>query len=392
MRVSRDDATDLLRSVGFKSQLEEMSETELSTKLVKLPDLDLKARPSSKRLKELLEDVMIAAKQEEGIVVTASGEENASVKTEVADEETVGVSVPTTDRWRLLSPHKVVKVTPELAAKFRDMAKFPRERSLTKSRREFLRNVIDRGEWRGNTWASVKVGEKTYRLNGRGSSTAFCDLFEAGKGDIEAMVTVERYECDSMEDAAALWATFDPKQSARSKGNLLQAYAAGDESLVGLPGQVIKLAAAGLGFASYEKEYRKKTVENQARLILDHSDFVVWLGEMLDVKKSDAPHVFRAPVVAAMFKTYESSKGRATEFWKAVRDDCDDPKTDPKRVLRNWLQTHTFGAPSGKTELKPANDHAGYVVCLEAWNACVSEDGKWKPSKYTAKTTTPKVL
>lgn len=411
MRVDRGDAIALLKAVGFKAKVEKFTDAELSAKLSKFPKLDLE-EPESKQLKTLLDDVLNAAEQEEGIVITDADEEkeaereesvaksgstktvnktkNKAAATEVA-QETNGVHVHATDRWRLIGPAKVVKVTSELAEKFRDMEKFPRERTLTKSRRDFLKGKIAAGEWRGNTWASVMVDGTTYRLNGRGSATAFCDLFAEGKEDIEAVVTVERYECDTMEQAAALWATFDPKQSARSKGNLLQAYASGSSVLVELPGQIIKLAAAGLGFAMFEKEYRKKTVENQAKLILDHDDFVEWLAKTLDVKKTDAPHVFRMPVVAAMFKTYASEPKAAVEFWEVVRDDSDDPKADPRRQLKNWLQNHSFGAPSGKSELKPANDHEGYVICLSAWNAWRAKDTKWKPEKYVAKTKTPEV-
>lgn len=414
MRVDRGDAIALLKAVGFKANVSKFTDAELSAKLSKFPKLDLE-EPESKALKTLLEDVLNAAEQEEGIVITDAAEEEeadkeestakggtkTASKTAAKSKKTKGepesngngVHVHKTTRWKELKDPKITKVTPELAKKFRDMASFPRERPLTKSRKEFLAGIITAGEWEGNVWASVEVAEtgETYRLNGNGSSTAFAELFESGKEDIEACVTLKQYACETMTDAAALWGTFDPKQSARSKGHLLQAYASGSDKLVKLPSHVVKLAAAGLGFAKYERDYRSRGVADQATLMLDNDAFVVWLSQTLDVKRQDFKHIFRMPVVAAMAATYAVDEKEATAFWESVRDDSDAPKTDPVRVLRNWLLMHNFGAKSENSEKEIAGDREGYVTCLQAWNAWRKKDAKWKPSKYNAKADTPVV-
>lgn len=409
MKVSRDDAIAVLKAVGIKIDPDKYDNKELANKLRKLPGQEL-AEVKDKRLNELLDDIMKAVEDDEAVLVkgTTTNEEaeetskpkakskakddsNEEEDTPKAKASSNGVhKIVITKKW-IEDSRETESVTPELAEEFRDMERFPHDRNATKARRDFLKSRILAGEWQGNVWASVDVKDTNtrYRMNGFGSSSTFCDLFDDGY-KLDAVVEVRRYSCKTMRDAADLYATFDPKASARTKANLIQTYAAGSKKLNEVRGPVIKLAAAGLGFFTFERDYRKRGVEQQAELLLDNDAFVVWLSKTLDIKRADAPHVFRMPVVAAMAATYSKSNKEATDFWEAIRDDSDDPKTDPKRILRNWLLTHNFGAKSENTEKDIASDREGYVICLQAWNAWKKGDKTWKP-KYSQKMETPKV-
>jgi hypothetical protein len=101
------------------------------------------------------------------------------------------------------------RVTKKLAAEFAEMDPAPRDRPLSERRLSVYRSLWSRGLFRPCTWARAYCAETggLYRVNGKHTSTLLAGLSEIP----EFYVTVEDYQCDTLEDVAHLYGTFDSR-------------------------------------------------------------------------------------------------------------------------------------------------------------------------------------
>jgi len=67
-------------------------------------------------------------------------------------------------------------------------------------------------------------------MNGKHTSNVIAEMYEAQEEVPEFYQLVREYECKTMQDVAHLFASFDPKQSARSKGDIIKGFAATTEA------------------------------------------------------------------------------------------------------------------------------------------------------------------
>ena len=78
----------------------------------------------------------------------------------------------------------------------------------------------------------------------------------------------------------------------------------------------------------------------------------------------------RAPIVAALFATFEKSEKDANVFWAIVRDGG-KPPAHPAQMLRNYLtraKVFTSNTRASRTH-KPVSCEMMYRACIVAWNA-----------------------
>ena len=93
----------------------------------------------------------------------------------------------------------------------------PHDRPMNDRRIAYLDSALREGQWRPPHWATAycKADKKTYRVNGKHSSTVLSlanGHFPKGTG-----IIFEHYECDTLEDMAKLYASFDRRESARAR-------------------------------------------------------------------------------------------------------------------------------------------------------------------------------
>lgn len=263
---------------------------------------------------------------------------------------------------------KLVKISETLAKKFRDLERYPNDREIRPVRCTFLREQIRLGYFRGSEWVSARCAAdgKVYRLNGKHTSAVICELYESGEKFADFHQLVREYECNTMEDMAHLFASFDPKESARSKNDIVKGFAATKEPTRELPSRMLNLITTGLAFNVWQRNYRRQSPVEQSLLLLQHTDFATWVTTMLHNKKG-AEHLRRMSVIAAMARTWFKDPDAAEEFWTKLRDDCDDPKAAPTRKLYRYLLTHKVGAVKDASE--SVSDLELFIRCLLAWNA-----------------------
>jgi hypothetical protein len=282
--------------------------------------------------------------------------------------------------WTLKERPTTRKVTKALAREYRDMDPAPHDRPLSKRRLDVYRAMVERDLFRPVTWAKAFCRETggTYRVNGKHTSHLFADLDPLP----ELYVLEETYECETLEDVAKLYATFDSRMQSRNTSDINMSFAATVPALAGFSQKTINTAVAGMTYHLDPSEPWRKQPAERAETLLEYADFVVWLNDLFlrgEEGELSGKHIRRQPVAAAMFGCWLKAKGPATEFWTAVRDETNPDPSSPSRKLARYLhQTIMKGGSSSPNALvKSATAREFYVRSLHAWNA-------WRKGEPTA--------
>jgi hypothetical protein len=278
--------------------------------------------------------------------------------------------------YEMVGTPKTEKVTQSLAMKFRDMDPVPHDRPLNPKRVEAYRKMLAAGLFRPVQWATVHCNETqmTYRVNGKHTSNLFAEYEQLPQ---LLYVTIEHYHCDDLDDVARLYATFDSRTQVRTTNDINRAFAAVDDDLSLIPAKLINLCVTAVSYSRNGDNARQRTAAERAECLLDDDVkvFAAWLHETLGSNNDSSRHLWRGPVVAAMYDTFKKSRKASSEFWMAVRDGTGTTPKKPDRVLHRFLLTKTVNhggmATGGKSSSRGTMCSARemYVKCLHAWNA-----------------------
>ncbi|HCH59797.1 MAG TPA: hypothetical protein DEV73_04265 [Candidatus Zambryskibacteria bacterium] len=132
-----------------------------------------------------------------------------------------------------------------------------------------------------------------------------------------------------------------------------------------------------MGFAMWmwktKHERRIHDGDDVAFLIkTDHYDLARKVCAFLDKHSSrDYKHLLRAPVVGAMFATFNKASQIAVEFWIPVATGTGIEKVgDPRLKLRNELQRAAVDSGMGShSDKKIVSQEFMFRQCITAWNA-----------------------
>ncbi len=267
---------------------------------------------------------------------------------------------------------RLVKITHNIARAWKDMARFPHDREIQPARMEFLKKAVAAGEFRGSEWVSAhcKATGLTYRLNGKHTSYVLVDAFESDQAPKDIMALVRHYECETLEDCARLYATFDAKQSTRTRSDIIRGFANANPEFEVIPQSLLSIIAGGMAYSKWEATSQHRSVVDCAMLLLEFPEFTLWCATMLQGDNKYAKHIKRKAVIAAMTRTWFKAKDKAKEFWGYIREDCDLPKNSPVRMLYRWLLSTSLNA-GGKTAMtgkvaSSAREMLGR--CITCWN------------------------
>jgi hypothetical protein len=275
--------------------------------------------------------------------------------------------------YELVGTPKTEAVTKSLAIKFRDMDPVPHDRPLNPKRVEAYRKMLAAGLFRPVQWATVHCNETqaTYRVNGKHTSNLFAEYDDLPQN---VHATIEHYHCDDLDDVARLYATFDSRTQLRTSNDINRAFAAIDPDLCELPSKIINLCVTAIAYSIHREEYHKKPAAERAECLLDdvNKQFIHWVRDVLGARNESTQHLWRGPVVSAMYATWSKSRRDANEFWLAVRDGTGETPRKPDRVLNKFLLTKAVNYGGGATSRKGsalAAPREMFVKCLHAWNA-----------------------
>jgi hypothetical protein len=271
--------------------------------------------------------------------------------------------------WELKERPSTQKVTGKLAAEFAEMEAAHVDRALSERRLQVYRKVREEGGFRPVTWARAFCKEtgETYRVNGKHTSTLFAD----GKMLDGIYVTIEDYVCDTLEDVAKLYATFDSATQSRTTTDINRSFAAVIPELAHIDGRSLSLIVSALSFSPTGDGQVRGTPAERAEALFDNVELSLWLHQYV-VRSGSARFnpLARVPVVAAMIGSYHRSKSAAKEFWDAVRDETGARPDLPDRKLAKFLATtvsHTANSDKSSRFRIKAREY--FIRCLKAWNA-----------------------
>jgi hypothetical protein len=280
--------------------------------------------------------------------------------------------------WALQGSPKTLRVTTRLAKEFAEMDAAHTDRPLSERRLRVYRKILEDGGFRPVAWAKAFCKEtgQFYRVNGKHTSTLFSSVDSSKLADVYAVV--ESYECDTLEDVARLYATFDSQTQTRNATDINRSFAATIPELKDFDTRTLNLMVGALVYAEFPtlnggpKEYAgsPKTAAERAERLFDAVEECVWFRSIVP---SDAkvPFLWRVPVAAAMILTYRKSKKDATTFWTAVRDETGATPELPDRKLAKFLSSMSsnVGTHSHVPKRFRVLPREFFVKCIKSWNA-----------------------
>ena len=280
--------------------------------------------------------------------------------------------------WELKGMPKTVRVTTKIARDWSEMPAVQTDRPLSERRLQAYRRMVEIKGFRPVTWAKAycKETDSTSRINGKHTSTLFATL---DLEKYELLAVIEEYVCDTLEDLAKLYSTYDSRLQTRTAGDVNRSFSAVIPELADMPADFINNTVAGLAWWATPLAVNKTTAAERAERLFDEVGFVLWLAELFHVgdksrggDRMPTRHLSRAPVIGAIRACYEKSQRGAAEFWTAVRDETGPRPNTPDRKLARYLTQMSVAIGSASAD-KPARFKATqrefYAKCLTAWNA-----------------------
>lgn len=293
--------------------------------------------------------------------------------------------------WKMMEKPRTMLASKPLVAEFVAMEPAPHDRPLSERRMHVYERILKSGDFRPVTWASVLCKETncTYRVNGKHTS----NLLAAKDPIPEFYVTLERWICDTLNDVASLYATYDSNLSSRTAQDVNLSFAATLPELRQVPARLINLTVTAAAYLKWDDaELRKVPQVERAEQLLDRADFVKWLQKIVNTstdKGSLSRHLLRSPVACAMMATYDRYPSKAADFWTMVRDESHANRDDATRTLSRFLVRASLTSRDRQKEAKKVGHREMYVKCLHAWNAW--RKGETTSLAYHAKAPVPAI-
>lgn len=228
--------------------------------------------------------------------------------------------------------------------------------------------------WEHVNLVVAKVDGVEYRLNGQHTAWARILADEEGLDKkTRTPVQLMRYECATIQDARRLYASLD-RGKGRGQNTVVQSHLLGSEEFAGFRAGQLNMLSQGLAAWLWPSKTKRELHKGDDRaylLLKDHYRLAQAVGGLIKQSKAaDFKHMKRAPVVAAMFETFNKAPQVAYDFWMSVRDGIGiGDKEDPRWVLREWLKNTSLGKSVTIGDLKVVTQEETYRACIHAWNA-----------------------
>ncbi|MEB3214526.1 MAG: hypothetical protein VKL39_24470 [Leptolyngbyaceae bacterium] len=273
-------------------------------------------------------------------------------------------------------------MTVEIAEDFATMQAFQGERPEKPARLAYLDDKLHSGRFHAPRWATANLRGRIYRVNGQHSSRVLASA--NGHFPKHLNVIIDRYTCDTEEDLANLFAEFDPKASARTDTDVLNAHGRVEPTLADVTPSMMRSIVNGIAYCrsiDTSTAMRDISTEEKGRWLHHHQDYALFrnsLGHHRPLR--------RVGVEGAIFRTFDKNRELAHEFWIAVRDESAPDVNCPTRVLGKFLLTAVTDADRGRGQSWDAR--AFYYKSAHAWNAW--RDGVSTQLKYLPNAPWPK--
>jgi hypothetical protein len=255
----------------------------------------------------------------------------------------------------------VKPLTRELAQQYNEMAPSPTERQLKPAHVNYLREKAEANQLVTFHWATAKLGNQVFRMNGQHSSAMLTEL--NGEFPVGLKVHIDHYGVEDEHGLALLFGQFDPQKGCRNAVDLAGSYQGIYPPLHGLPPAVVKLGADGaVWYRTHILGIPAKDPTTKYEILGEPviQRFARWASD--DVFSMKTPELKNIFVVASMFGTFMANEKEAMAFWAQVaRSGFDTEEDTVHSVIDTWLQS----IRAGDVQVKPVE---GWQGLINAWN------------------------
>ncbi len=271
--------------------------------------------------------------------------------------------------YRVLAERKE-PFTEKLAVKLLELDTFIGERPLRESHVQFLLQEAKRGRFLNNITNLASCvclwDGKERRLNGQ--HTCWMKTFMDDK-QWAPPVTVLRFEAKTEDDFRALYASFD-RGTPRSNANVVDSRLLGTTEFAHVSKRNLSSLASGLRIWLSPPTVRSLSVDEIIdQMQTKHYKLVMQVAQFLEtITPQSAAHLYRrAPVVGAMFATFDKAAADSVTFWTVVRDGGAD-QDHPAACLMKWLLRCAINSTDSTASGLKVGREEMYKCCVNAWN------------------------
>lgn len=249
--------------------------------------------------------------------------------------------------------------------------KFVADRPLRQSHVDHLLREMRRGTFIESlvTLILCELDGAVYRMNGQ--HTCWATIYFAEESNDLYEVKLQRWKAKSEHDLRRLYASID-RGAPRTKANVIQSYLVGTDGFARFSNRQIQEVSSGFSLWHWETAHERNMYGGEDIAHLMQTQFLELCtrvgGIYCQWSHRDQQYMMRAPVIAAMFATFQKVPRIAEEFWGVVSTGVGiQSENDPRHRLRNHLMVFTVGNNSPGKKSQSAEEM--YRVCLSAWNA-----------------------
>jgi hypothetical protein len=285
-----------------------------------------------------------------------------------------------------IQSNRTVEMTIEFSTRLLQLPEFvvndsTVDRNLRGAHVDYLASCMKKGTFRPEFVTIVtcvceeKFGDNPpfseFRMNGQHC----CWARQSMPTDWRCPVRHIKYKAKTLQDMRLLYVSID-RGAPRTSANVVNAYLAGTELFAGVPRKVIALLASGLAIWLDERsDGGRLTMDPDTKAVLmqtTHKDVTAQVKDWLTVPGRSQHDVWimfaRAPVIAALFATFDKLPSRAHEFWNVVADGLGiTVVNDPRFRLRERLKGSSLYSQKSRKEI--VNQEMMYSWCINAWNS-----------------------
>lgn len=238
----------------------------------------------------------------------------------------------------------------------------------------------------------------TYRLNGQHTATAVLQMVEKDQGFSLSGVTLLTFTVSDEAELRKLYARID-RGAVRTNKDVTFSLLAGTSDFDGMSRRALNLLPIGLAFMKFEDFNKRKLYAGETAGLDVQGEFLALSKKVggfldsLDPRAINHGHMFRGPVVAALYATFSSDEENAELFWRAVATGVGfDSEEEPAARLRQMLMNISIG---GGLQTRSEKARVGYEqvyrACLHAWNRFQDEGTFSQALRPTTLKSRPKV-
>lgn len=279
---------------------------------------------------------------------------------------------------------KIIWIDKKQAEEFLSLNTFTGQRTKSIKHAKKLANEIENGTFRIGEIATAIAhfnGNKKVLMNGQHQLEA---VIITGK---KIKAVYEIYDVFTPEDLSLLFRKFD--------NNLIRTL--GQKSLVEAraldidwPVKTISLLTSGIRYKYGDVDGKSGIADFSVDEFKNHLKVGEFMNKLFNDVEKKPVHLMRGPVAHAIMITWEKSQSDSEIFWKQVRDGDGLKRTDPAKVIRDFLLSSSVGFGQGAKGIRKVSLHEMTSKCITAWNAF--RKGTNTDLKYYSDKPVPKAL